>query len=67
MSKTVSDFIVSRLQEWGVKRVFGYPGDGINGVRAHLTVLKTALILFRYAMRKLPLSWLAGMPSSQVK
>jgi pyruvate dehydrogenase (quinone) len=31
MSKTVSDFIVERLHAWGV-RIFGYPGDGINGV-----------------------------------
>jgi pyruvate dehydrogenase (quinone) len=28
----VSDFIVERLKEWRVKRVFGYPGDGINGL-----------------------------------
>lgn len=28
----VSDFIVKRLAAWGVKRVYGYPGDGINGV-----------------------------------
>jgi pyruvate dehydrogenase (quinone) len=28
----VSDFIVKRLTEWNVKRIFGYPGDGINGV-----------------------------------
>ncbi len=32
MSRTVGDFIVSRLHEWGVRHVFGYPGDGINGV-----------------------------------
>nr|WP_250813221.1 thiamine pyrophosphate-requiring protein [Neorhizobium tomejilense] len=32
MSQTVGDFIVSRLHAWGVRRVFGYPGDGINGV-----------------------------------
>jgi pyruvate dehydrogenase (quinone) len=32
MSQTASDFLVSRLYEWGVRRVFGYPGDGINGV-----------------------------------
>jgi pyruvate dehydrogenase (quinone) len=31
MSKTVSDFILSRLIQWGVRRIFGYPGDGING------------------------------------
>ncbi|MDQ3866792.1 MAG: thiamine pyrophosphate-requiring protein [Actinomycetota bacterium] len=29
---TVGDFLVERLREWGVRRVFGYPGDGINGV-----------------------------------
>jgi pyruvate dehydrogenase (quinone) len=28
----VSDFVVSRLHQWGVRRIFGYPGDGINGV-----------------------------------
>jgi len=32
MSENVSDFIVKRLSQWGVKRMFGYPGDGINGV-----------------------------------
>ena len=32
MSRTVGDFLVSRLHAWGVRRLFGYPGDGINGV-----------------------------------
>lgn len=32
MSQTVSDFIVQRLHQWGVRHMFGYPGDGINGV-----------------------------------
>jgi pyruvate dehydrogenase (quinone) len=32
MSQTVGDFIVERLSQWGVRRIFGYPGDGINGV-----------------------------------
>jgi pyruvate dehydrogenase (quinone) len=27
-----SDFFVDRLKDWGVKRIYGYPGDGINGV-----------------------------------
>jgi pyruvate dehydrogenase (quinone) len=27
-----ADFYVQRLKEWGVKRNFGYTGDGINGV-----------------------------------
>src|SRR3954462_11413668 len=29
---TVGEFILQRLVEWGVKRVYGYPGDGINGI-----------------------------------
>jgi pyruvate dehydrogenase (quinone) len=32
MAQTVGDFIVERLHEWGVRRMFGYPGDGINGL-----------------------------------
>lgn len=32
MADTVSDFFVERLHAWGVRRIFGYPGDGINGV-----------------------------------
>jgi pyruvate dehydrogenase (quinone) len=36
MAKTVADFLLSRLGEWGIRRVFGYPGDGINGIVAAL-------------------------------
>ena len=32
MADTVADFMLSRLSEWGVKRIYGYPGDGINGI-----------------------------------
>src|SRR5919205_765548 len=32
MANTVSDFFWQRMSEWGVKRIFGYPGDGINGL-----------------------------------
>src|SRR5207302_6473610 len=28
----VSDFIVERLSKWDIRRIYGYPGDGINGV-----------------------------------
>ncbi|WP_217239097.1 thiamine pyrophosphate-requiring protein [Streptomyces sp. AC555_RSS877] len=34
MSTKVSDHVLERLREWGVKHVFGYPGDGINGLLA---------------------------------
>src|SRR5438270_9095360 len=30
MSQNTAQFILNRLTEWGVKRVYGYPGDGIN-------------------------------------
>ncbi len=29
---TVGDYFVERLYQWGVRRIYGYPGDGINGV-----------------------------------
>jgi pyruvate dehydrogenase (quinone) len=32
MTQYVSDFLVARLHESGVRRIFGYPGDGINGI-----------------------------------
>ncbi|MBB5713549.1 thiamine pyrophosphate-requiring protein [Sphingomonas aerophila] len=32
MAKLTSDFFVERLKAWGVTRIFGYSGDGINGV-----------------------------------
>lgn len=32
MSKNVSDQFLERLAAWGVTHVFGYPGDGINGL-----------------------------------
>ena len=32
MSQTVGDYLLDRLATWGVKRIYGYPGDGINGI-----------------------------------
>ena len=36
MSTTVSDFLLERLGEWGITRIYGYPGDGINGIMGAL-------------------------------
>ncbi|MBL8928071.1 MAG: thiamine pyrophosphate-requiring protein, partial [Pseudonocardia sp.] len=33
-SQTVADHLLARLREWGVTHVFGFPGDGINGLLA---------------------------------
>lgn len=32
MSNTVSDFLLQRLSDWGITRIYGFPGDGINGI-----------------------------------
>jgi pyruvate dehydrogenase (quinone) len=32
MSATVGDFVIKRITQWGLKRIYGYPGDGINGL-----------------------------------
>ncbi|MFJ8950232.1 thiamine pyrophosphate-requiring protein [Streptomyces sp. NPDC102381] len=34
MSTKVADHVLDRLRAWGVEQVFGYPGDGINGLLA---------------------------------
>ncbi|WP_250480911.1 thiamine pyrophosphate-binding protein, partial [Caballeronia sp. GAOx1] len=40
MAITVGDFLVDRLHAWGVRRIYGYPGDGINGVFGALSRAK---------------------------
>jgi pyruvate dehydrogenase (quinone) len=32
VATTVGEFMLRRLGAWGVKRIYGYPGDGILGV-----------------------------------
>src|SRR5947207_4211710 len=32
MGERVADYLLQRLSDWGVKRVYGYPGDGINAI-----------------------------------
>jgi len=32
VTELVADFILKRLREWGIHRVYGYPGDGINAL-----------------------------------
>lgn len=36
MSDTVGDFILQRLGDWGIRQIFGFPGDGINGLMGAL-------------------------------
>jgi pyruvate dehydrogenase (quinone) len=37
--------LLERLQAWGVQRVFGYPGDGINGVFGALPRAEDAAVV----------------------
>lgn len=54
MAKTVGDFFWERLYEWGVSRVFGCPGDGINGLPGGLNRFGTDKIQFVRARRPYP-------------
>ncbi|MGI8578796.1 MAG: thiamine pyrophosphate-requiring protein [Nocardioidaceae bacterium] len=36
-SQTVADYLLERLREWDVEKVFAFPGDGINGILAAWT------------------------------
>lgn len=45
MSDKVSDFLLKRLSAWGIKRIFGFPGDGILGI---LGVLERNKDLFEF-------------------
>jgi pyruvate dehydrogenase (quinone) len=36
MSTSVSDYLLERLHVWGIRRIYGYPRDGINGIMGAL-------------------------------
>ncbi|HEX7389014.1 MAG TPA: thiamine pyrophosphate-requiring protein [Acidiphilium sp.] len=40
MAQNVSEFIWKRLSEWGLSRVYGYPGDGVGGLDVALEQAK---------------------------
>ena len=42
MSQSVGDYLIGCLQQCGVRHIFGYPGDGINGVFGALIAAKVA-------------------------
>jgi pyruvate dehydrogenase (quinone) len=46
VAQTVGDFFWHRLHQWGVRRVFGYPGDGINSLLGGLARFGTDKIQF---------------------
>ncbi|RQW78335.1 MAG: thiamine pyrophosphate-requiring protein [Geobacter sp.] len=50
MAMNAGDYLVQRLFDWGIRRVYGYPGDGINGVMGALNRVqeKVKLIQVRH-------------------
>jgi len=42
MAENVADFVLNRLAAWGVDRIFGFPGDGINGLMGALDRVEDA-------------------------
>ena len=43
MAMNVSEFVWRRVHEWGIKRVYGYPGDGVGGLDVALEKAKDKL------------------------
>lgn len=43
MSQLVSEFLIQRLSDWGIKRIFGYPGDGINAIMGALSKVEDTM------------------------
>ncbi|HEX4681453.1 MAG TPA: thiamine pyrophosphate-requiring protein [Gemmatimonadaceae bacterium] len=50
---TVSDALVARLLEWGIKRIYGFPGDGVNGVMGALNRSKDKIEFIQVAHEEL--------------
>ncbi len=61
MTSTAADILMDSLQDWGVKVIFGFPGDGINGLWRHYAGARKTSALFRSDTRKRRLSWPAAM------
>jgi hypothetical protein len=56
MAKTVADMLVERLIDWGVDTIFGFPGDGINGIFEALgtSVATSPISIVKPPLRQLP-------------
>ena len=65
MAELVADYFLKRLREWGVHRIYGYPGDGINALpRRARPRRRRPRASSRPATRRWPPSWRAATRSS---
>jgi len=42
MARTAADVLADRLIDWGVRVIFGLPGDGINGIMEAMMLAEAA-------------------------
>lgn len=59
----VSDFLLQRLGEWNIRRIYGYPGDGIKGIMGAMDRADDSLEAARAGYEKM----CAFMPTAQGK
>jgi pyruvate dehydrogenase (quinone) len=50
---TVSDALVARLVDWNITRLYGFPGDGVNGILGALRRSKDAIEFIQVAHEEL--------------
>ncbi|MDB4878529.1 MAG: thiamine pyrophosphate-requiring protein [Gemmatimonadetes bacterium] len=53
MTFSVSDALVARLVEWGIARIYGFPGDGVNGVMGAMNRAKSEIEFVQVAHEEL--------------
>jgi len=63
MDNTTAGILANTLIKWGVKFVFGIPGDGNNGIMEALRENKDKTSSCRRGMKKGQPSWRAPTPS----
>jgi pyruvate dehydrogenase (quinone) len=49
MAQTTADYLLTRLSEWNIDRIYGFPGDGINGI---LGALDEAMDRFHFVQAR---------------
>ena len=67
MSQNVAEFVWKRLNEWGLSRVYGYPGDGVGGLDVALGKAKDFMDYVQVRHEEMAASWRRRMRSSPDK
>jgi hypothetical protein len=52
MAKTVAEMLIDRLIAWRVNTIFGFPGDGVNGIFEALRTNQKKIEFNRLGMKR---------------